>query len=81
MPGKRGTGRQRLYPAYERGGEELQGLTVGAGELPRVEEGIGEGFTGCALPNPEWSGKGGERVRREMKKADETSPGIKKWRS
>ena len=56
-------------------------MTVGAGELPRVEEGIGEGFTGCALPNPEWSGKGGERVRREMKKADETSPGIKKWRS
>ena len=51
MPGRRGKGRLSLYPADEEGKEDLQGYTSGAGELPIVQEGLGEGVTGCAPLN------------------------------
>ena len=64
IPDGRGTGRQSLYPEDDGDGEELQGATVGVGELPGVREGLGKGITGCAPPNParrgEWgTGAGG----------------------
>ena len=59
MPGRRGKGRLSLYPEDDKGKEEIQGDTAGVGELPRVREGIDEGVTGCAPPNPARRGKGG----------------------
>ena len=38
MPGGWGIGRKIPYPEDYGGGEELQGVTAGSGELPRVRE-------------------------------------------
>ena len=57
IPGGHGTVIRSLYPADGGVGEELQGETVGAGELPVVREGLSDGVTGCVLPNPKWRSK------------------------
>ena len=43
------------------GGTEFRGESAGARALSGMREGIGEGFTGGALSNAAWSGKGGVR--------------------
>ena len=76
MPDGRGTGRQSLYSEDERGGEELQGLTKGAGELPRVQEGLGEGVTGCEPPNPARRGKGWSGTGRKWRRKGQQYQGV-----
>ena len=80
MPGDRGTGRQSLYLADDRGGEKPQGEAAGAGELPGVREGLGEGVTGCAPPNPTRHREGGTgeegRRRRRGRQAKGAQDGV-----
>ena len=59
ISGGQGTCRQILYLSDDTGEEDLKGVTVGAGEIPRVREGIGEGVNDCAPPNPACRGEGG----------------------
>ena len=51
-----------------RGKEELHVVTAGAGELTRVQEGIGKGVTGCDPPNPARRDKGGTRAGGRQKR-------------
>ena len=59
MLGGWGTGIQSLYPEDEGGGEELQGESLGAGALPGLREGFGEGVNGHVPQNPAQSEKMG----------------------
>ena len=62
-------GRRNLHPEDDRGGREIQVSATGAGEITGVQEGLGDGFTGCTPPNPERRGKGvpGQEVDGEDK--------------
>ena len=59
IPGGWITSKQSLHTADDKGGEELLGEAEGAGALYILTEGIGEGVTGFAPPNPSRRGKMG----------------------
>ena len=80
MLGGQGTVRQSLYPEDDRDMGETQGATSGAGELPRVREGLGKRVTGCAPSNPARSGEGGTgaggKWRRRGQQAHDLQDGV-----
>ena len=64
MTGSRGAGRRGLNPEDDRGGEELQGVVSGAGDMLGVQEGVDKGVNSDAPPNPARCGKRGVGIRR-----------------
>ena len=50
---------------------------MGAGELNRVQEGIGKGVTGCAPPNTEWHSKGRTMAGRRWISQGQQDQGVK----
>ena len=52
IPGSQGAGRQDIHTADDGGGTDFQGEAAVTGALPVVREGIDEGVTGGAPPNP-----------------------------
>ena len=59
MLGRRVAVRQSLHTSDDGEGTELQGEAAGVSDMSGVREGIGEGVTGCAQPNPTHSGERG----------------------
>ena len=57
-------------------GGGLQGATAGAGELHGVREGLGEGVTGFAPPNPEQLGEVGNRAVGQRRRWGQQSQGV-----